>query len=81
MTGISLFQHPDLANRGTEQTRTTVTKSGKKIKQLLKNYPFSYTTVPAIAKSKKDPPVPKVCSLSASDCSLAAKEGEKEKNW
>ena len=55
-TGISLFQHPDLANRGTEQTRTTVTKSGKKIKQLSD----SYTTVPAIAEIRKDPPIPKV---------------------
>ena len=37
--------------------------------------------MPVIAEIKKDPPVPKVCSLAESGCSLAAKEVEKEKDW
>lgn len=76
-TGISLFQHPDTENRGTEQTRVSISRSGKKISKL----PDSYTLVPAASVAKDEPPVPEVCGLKQPSCSLMNNAVAEENDW
>uniref|UniRef100_UPI00358DF98B uncharacterized protein isoform X2 n=1 Tax=Myxine glutinosa TaxID=7769 RepID=UPI00358DF98B len=76
-TGISLFQHPNTENCGTEQMRIPLTKSGKKVRKL----PESYTLVPAVSALKNGLPVPEVCGLMQSDCSLMTAAVAEEQRW
>ena len=76
-TGISLFQHPDTENRGTEQTRVSISRSGKKVSKL----PDSYTLVPAASVAKDEPPVPEVCGLKQPSCSLMNNAVAEENDW
>jgi len=76
-TGISLFQHPETDNRGKEQTRIYITKSGGRVKRL----PDSYTIVPVIAASRNEPPVLEVWGLKQAGCGLISKAIEQEYQW
>ena len=77
-TGISLFQHPDTENRGTEQRNLNFTsRSGKKGTKL----PESYTLVPAVTVTKSEHPVPEVCGLQKPGCGFMSKAVAQENDW
>ena len=76
-TGISLFQHPEVENRGNEQTCVAISKSGKKVGKL----PDSYALVLPIAVIKNEPLVPELCSLVQSSCNLLTEAVTQEYKW
>uniref|UniRef100_UPI00358DDBC2 uncharacterized protein isoform X2 n=1 Tax=Myxine glutinosa TaxID=7769 RepID=UPI00358DDBC2 len=67
-TGISLFQHPNSDVPGvqrivdTDNTATTATT--------VSHLPESYTSVPPVLLSKRDPPIPKLAGPNRSECHL-----------
>ena len=67
-TGISLFQHPRRGASGVE--RTTMTALDNSHKRGLDKQPQSYTDVPPVTLSKKDPVPPKLEGPNKSDCLL-----------
>ena len=67
-TGISLFQHPRRGASGVE--RTTMTALDNSHKRSLDKLPQSYTDVPPVTLSKKDPVPPKLEGPNKSDCLL-----------
>ena len=77
-TGISLFQHSDTENHGTEQRRFNfISRIGKKVTKL----PESYTFVPGVTVTKSEIPVPEVCGLQKPGCSLMSKAVAQENDW
>ena len=77
-TGISLFQHSDTENHGTEQRRFNfISRIGKKVTKL----PESYTLVPGVTVTKSEVPVPEVCGLQKPGCSLMSKAVAQENDW
>ena len=77
-TGLSLFQHSDTENRGTEQRRFNfISRMGKKVTKLSE----SYTLVPGVTVTKSKVPVPEVCGLQKPGCSLMSKAVAQENDW
>ena len=76
-TGISLFQHSDTENHGTEQRRFTfISRMGKKV-----TLPESYTLVPGVTVTMSEVPFPEVCRLQKPGCSLMSKAVAQENDW
>ena len=71
-TGISVFQHPRLEASGVE--RSIAFNNSHISKQGLEKLPQSYTDVPPVTLSKKDPVPPKLGGSNKSDCQLLIPE-------
>ena len=77
-TGMSLFQHSDTENHSKEQRRFNfISRTGKKVTKLAE----SYTLVPGVAVTKSEVPVPEVCGLQKTGCSLMSKAVAQENDW
>ena len=70
-TGISIFQHPRCEASGVERTTMTALDNSHNIsKRGLDKLPQSYTNVPPVTLSKKDPVPPKLEGPNKADCLL-----------
>lgn len=77
-TGISIFQHPRREASGVERTTIQTAFDDSHIsKRGLDNLPQSYTDVPPVTLSKKDPVPPKLGGSNKSDCQLLIVEAIK----
>jgi len=71
-TGISIFQHPRCGESGVD--RRVYFNNSSIPKQGLKKLPQSYTDVPPVTISKKDPVPPKLGGSNKLDCQVLIPE-------
>lgn len=77
-TGISLFQHPQCEASGVEHTTMMALADSNISNKVLRKLPQSYTDVPPVTLSKKDPVLPKVEGPNKPDGFLIPEAMKKE---